>query len=39
MNASARPSLTERVQGRERRLWVETLQRIAHRELDLDRIG
>ena len=32
-------SLTERVQRRERRLWVETLQRIAHQELDLDRIG
>ena len=30
-------SLTERVQRRERQLWVETLQRIARRELDLDR--
>ena len=32
-------SLTERVQKRERELWVEALQSIAHQELDLDSIG
>ena len=32
-------TLTERVQRRERELWVETLQKIARQEIDLEGIG
>ena len=32
-------TLTERVQTREREFWVETIQRIASKELDLNVIG
>ena len=32
-------TLTERVQRREREFWVETLQKIASGEVDLDKLA